>query len=190
MGLRGGIYASKASKGHNVNMENDELGFPDVRWGSPDSKMAQLGHRAAATKAGAALIRSVVPLDRWLLTKSKGRYTALGPLGSPLLLLTVTGAQSGLPRVTPLVYMLDGERILLTGSNFGGERHPAWSNNLIAHPDATVTIAGKVFAVTSQVLEGEERSAAYAKFEEAAAPYRAYKGRTDREIRAFSLARR
>lgn len=171
-------------------MATEPEGFPDLRWGSADTKLARLGHRAAATKAGAALIRAIVPLDRWVLTKSKGRFTALGPLGSPLLLLTATGARSGQPRTTPLVYLVDGQRILLAGSNFGGERHPAWSNNLIANPDAVVVIGGEEHLVRAKLLEGAEREAAYASFEAAAAPYRAYKGRTDREIRVFALEHR
>ena len=164
--------------------------FPDLRWGSPSSPLAKLGHRIAATSAGSALIRSMVPLDRWVLTKTKGRFTALGPLGSPLLLLTATGARSGQPRTTPLIYLVDGQRILLAGSNFGGEHHPAWSANLLANPEATVTIGGAEHLVRATMLEGAERERAYAQFEAAAAPYRAYKGRTDRTIRVFSLEHR
>lgn len=164
--------------------------FPDQRWGRPDSALAKLAHRAAATKAGAVLIRRMVPVDRYVLTKTKGRFTALGPVGSPLLLLTTTGSRSGQPRTTPLVYLVNGQRILLTGSNFGGERHPAWSTNLIMHPEATVVIAGVEHQVRATLLEGDERDGAYAEFEAAAAPYRAYRGRTDREIRVFALEHR
>jgi deazaflavin-dependent oxidoreductase (nitroreductase family) len=136
------------------------------------------------------LIRSLVPVDRWLLLRSGGRYTVLGPFGSPLLLLTTTGARSNQPRTTPLVYLLDRDGILLAGSNFGQERHPAWSTNLLAHPGATVGIAGVDYPVTATLLEGEAREAGWKKFAAAAAPYRAYVERTNRTIRVFRLARR
>jgi deazaflavin-dependent oxidoreductase (nitroreductase family) len=134
-------------------------------------------------------VRAVVPLDRWVLERSGGRFTALGPFGTPLLLLTTTGARSGAPRTTPLLYLHDGDRILLAASNFGQGRHPAWSANLLACPRAVVAIGGERIAVVARLLEGEERDLAWRRFEEAARPYRAYGDRTDRTIRLFSLER-
>ena len=166
------------------------VGFPDVRWGRSDTRIARAGQWAASTAIGSRVIRSMVPLDRWVLTRTRGRYTALGPFGSPLLLLTTTGATSGLPRTTPLVYLLDDDRILLAGSNFGQQRHPAWSANLLAHPRATVTIAGTSNPVTSELLEGDERLRCWEAFKEAARPYQVYGGRTDRTFRVFALSRR
>src|SRR5581483_8555010 len=49
---------------------------------------------------------------------------------SPLLLLTTTGARSGLPRITPLGYMPDGDRLLVVASNLGSPTHPDWYRNL------------------------------------------------------------
>ena len=165
-------------------------GFPDVRWGRSDTPIARAAQRAVSTSMGSRLVRSVVPLDRWVLTRTHGRFTALGPFGSPLLLLTTTGARSGLARTTPLVYLLDGDRILLAGSNFGQQHHPAWSTNLIAHPHASVTIAGTTYPVAAELLEGEERRRGWEAFEEAARPYQVYGDRTDRTFRVFALSRR
>jgi deazaflavin-dependent oxidoreductase (nitroreductase family) len=167
-----------------------DVGFPDVRWGRSDTKIARLGQRAVATGIGSRAVRAMVPIDRWVLTKTKGRFTALGPFGSPLLLLTANGSQSGLPRTTPLVYLLDGDRILLAGSNFGQQQHPAWSSNLIAHPDAMVTIGGVNYPVKAELLQGEERERCWGAFEDAARPYQVYGTRTDREFRVFALGRR
>ena len=167
-----------------------DRGFPDVRWGRADSAGARVGQRFAATKPGALLIRMLVPADRWVLRRSRGRRTVLGPFGSTLLLLTTTGSRSGEPRTTPLVYLHDGDAILLAGSNFGQARHPAWSTNLLANPAASVSIGGMDLPVSAVLLEGPERDAAWAAFERAAAPYRAYVQRTDRTIRVFRLTRR
>jgi deazaflavin-dependent oxidoreductase (nitroreductase family) len=161
--------------------------FPDGRWGSTTSPLTPLLHRFAASPVGSATIRRLVPLDRRLLRRSGGRYTVLGPFGSPMLLLTATGASSGLPRTTPLVYLPDGDALIVVGSNFGQGHHPAWVANLAAHPDATVAIRGRTFAVRAIELEGAARAEAFARFEALAKPYQAYAARTDRTIRVFAL---
>ena len=169
------------------SMARTDYGFPDVRWGKSDTGIARAGLYFVSTKPGSWVVRQLVPVDRWVLEKSNGRYTALGPFGSPLLLLTSTGSQSGLPRTTPLVYLLAGEEILVVGSNFGQARHPAGSTNLLKHPDATVTIAGEAYPVHAELLEGEARQRGWEQFEEAARPYQVYGTRTDRRMRVFSL---
>jgi deazaflavin-dependent oxidoreductase (nitroreductase family) len=162
--------------------------FPDARWGSDHGLWAAVGRRFVGTTAGSALVRRLVPWDRTLLRRSNGRYTALGPFGVPLLLLTTTGARSGQPRTTPLVFLRRGPALLLAGSNFGQSHHPAWSTNLLAHPEAQVNIGGERVAVRSRLLDGAERQAAWELFR-AAGPYGVYETRTDRTIRVFALDR-
>jgi deazaflavin-dependent oxidoreductase (nitroreductase family) len=172
-----------------VDVATSSQGFPDVRWGRSDTAIARFGHRMVSTRLGSWIVRSIVPLDRWVLTKTQGRFTALGPFGAPLLLLTATGARSGQPRTTPLVYLLDDDRILLAGSNFGQAHHPAWSANLLAHPDAHVTIAGVRYPVVAELLDGEDQQRTWKLFQDTAQTYRTYATRTDRGIRMFSLRR-
>lgn len=166
-----------------------EPGFPDVRWGSETSPIRKPLVALTATTAGSWLLRRLVPVDRALLVRSRGRYTVLGPFGIPLLLLTTTGSRTGLPRTTPLVYVRDGDRLLVTGSNFGQERHPAWSENLVADPAGTVTIGGTDVAVRATLLQGEERDRAWRRFTDLARTYSAYEARTTRHLRVFALER-
>lgn len=133
------------------------------------------------------MIRTLTPVDRRLLVRSNGRYTVLGPLGSPVMLLTTTGAKSGLARTTPLLYSRDGDDIIVVGSNFGQGHHPAWTGNLIKHSAAVVTIGGKAIACRARLLEGEDAATAYGKMVELASTYDAYRSRTDRSIRVFRL---
>jgi deazaflavin-dependent oxidoreductase (nitroreductase family) len=168
-------------------MTDDHETFPDVRWGRPEGRLAQVGHRLAATRGGSRTIRALVPLDRWLLDHSGGRVTVLGPFGTPLLLLTTTGARTGRPRTTPLVYLRHGPQLLVAASNFGQAAHPAWSANLVAHPEARVTLGRRTVPVRARALEGAERDAAWARFEALSPAYRAYGLRTDRPIRVFAL---
>ncbi|MUM17805.1 nitroreductase family deazaflavin-dependent oxidoreductase [Mycobacterium sp. CBMA271] len=166
-----------------------DKGFPDNRWGDPDSALSRVAAKFAATKPGSWTIRKLTPLDRAVMERTGSRYTVLGPLGLSTLLLTTTGCKSGQPRVSPLLYLHDGDRIALVGSNFGQEKHPAWTANLLADPRAKVTLAGQKIDVVATLVQGPERDDYYRRFEAMLHVYAAYKGRTDREIRVFTLQR-
>ena len=163
--------------------------FPDVRWGSESSRLRKPATAFASTRAGSWLVRTLTPLDRRILTRTRGKYTVLGPIGAPTLLLTTTGAKSGQPRTSPLLYCRDGDRLLVIGSNFGQAHHPAWTANLRAHPDAVVTIGGVDVPVVAQQLAGDERQRAIDGFIAMTGVYAAYLKRTDRDIRVFALER-
>lgn len=111
----------------------------------------------------------------------------LGPLGVPILLLTTTGAKSGRPRTTPLLYAREGEDLLVVGSNFGQPHHPTWTGNLLANPEALVTIGGKQVRAVAKLLTGVEAETAYQKMIEVARTYAEYRSRTDRAIRVFRV---
>lgn len=81
-----------------------------------------------------------------------------GPLaGRPLLLLTTTGARSGQTRTTPLMYVRDGERLLIIASNAGAPAHPDWYYNLVARPQVVVEVGADTFDASAVVLAGAER---------------------------------
>ncbi|MDG3016647.1 nitroreductase/quinone reductase family protein [Speluncibacter jeojiensis] len=166
-----------------------ESAFPDVRWGSETSVLRRPAAAFAATRPGSWVLRNLSGLDRRVLERSRGRLTVLGPIGAPVVLLTTTGRKSGQPRISPLLYVREDDRIFVAGSNFGGERHPGWTANLRADPHATVTIGGRDLPVRATELKGEERERIYAEFMEMVRVYDVYRGRTDREIRVFALAR-
>jgi deazaflavin-dependent oxidoreductase (nitroreductase family) len=169
----------------------NEDAFPDVRWGSePPSAIKRPIIALFSTKFGALFISKLAPLDRQLLRRSNGRLTIFGPVGLPLLLLTTTGRKSGERREIPLTYMREGDRLFLVGSNYGQANHPAWSWNLLANPNAWVTMGGNEIAVAATQLTGTEHDRIFRKFADYAANYDAYRGRTDRELRVFQLTRR
>jgi deazaflavin-dependent oxidoreductase (nitroreductase family) len=84
------------------------------------------------------------------------------PEGRPLLLLTTIGARTGIMRTTPMMYVRDGDRLLVIASNAGAPRHPDWYHNLVAHPDVSVELTGVSFPATAVVLRGEERDRVFA----------------------------
>jgi deazaflavin-dependent oxidoreductase (nitroreductase family) len=135
-------------------------------------------------------VSQLTPLDHRLLHRSNGRFTIFGPLGVPLLLLTTTGRKTGQLRQIPLTYMREGDRLFLVGSNFGQARHPAWSSNLLADPNAWVTMGGREIPVITTKLTGPESERVFRKFADYAPNYDANRGRTDRDLRVFELTKR
>ncbi len=81
----------------------------------------------------------------------------VAPNGSPLLLLTTTGAKSGLTRVNPLAFTRDGDRYVVIASKGGYPTNPDWYHNLVAHPEVVVEVDGTRFAARAIVTEGDER---------------------------------
>ena len=75
----------------------------------------------------------------------------------PLLLLTTTGARSGLPRTTPLLYSTDDDRLVVIASKGGEPTHPDWYHNLLVHPEAMVEVGAETFPVQAEVAQGAER---------------------------------
>jgi deazaflavin-dependent oxidoreductase (nitroreductase family) len=74
-----------------------------------------------------------------------------------LLLLTTTGARSGLRRTTPMMFDLDGDRVLVMASNAGAPKPPDWYHNLVAEPRVTVEVGDETYEAVAVVAEGAER---------------------------------
>jgi F420H(2)-dependent quinone reductase len=137
-----------------------------------------------AIPAGAlkAIGRLNIPLYRW----SGGRvFGKLG--GAPVLLLTTTGRKSGQQRTAPVVYVRDGERIAVIGSNAGNVRAPAWALNLVANPEAEIQVGRRRSAVRARIAEDDERTAWWRRMTAQYPGFDSYEDRTDRDIRLFVL---
>ena len=113
-----------------------------------------------------------------------------GPFkGAPLLLLTTTGAKSGQPRTSPLMYLPDGERMLIFASKGGAPTNPDWYHNLMAHPQATVEVGTETFNVTATPVTGEERDRLYAIQAKRYSGFADYQAKTTRKIPVIALER-
>jgi deazaflavin-dependent oxidoreductase (nitroreductase family) len=113
-----------------------------------------------------------------------------GPFeGAPLLLLTSIGAKSGAARTTPLMYLPDGERIVIFASKAGAPTNPAWYHNLLANPSATVEVGGDIFDVDVSVATGEERDRLFNQQSELMPQFADYAQKTTREIPVVVLER-
>jgi deazaflavin-dependent oxidoreductase (nitroreductase family) len=108
----------------------------------------------------------------------------------PMLLLDHVGARSGRKRTLPLLYIRDGDDIVIVASKGGYPKHPAWFHNLQANPDTTVQIGSERRAVHARVATAEERERLWPKAVAAYGDYARYQQRTDREIPLLILERR
>lgn len=99
-----------------------------------------------------------------------------------ILLLHHVGRKSGQARVSPLLYVADGPRLVIIGSKGGHARHPAWYHNLMAHPDTEVELPREHRLVRARVAVGEERDRIWSKAADIWPDYNGYQQRTDREI--------
>jgi deazaflavin-dependent oxidoreductase (nitroreductase family) len=129
-----------------------------------------------------ALGKFNVPIYRLTRGRMLGKWAA-----APVLLLTTTGRRSGEPRTTPVVYLADGERLVVIGSNAGNANAPAWALNLKAEPDAEVEIEHRRQPVRARIAHGEERAELWRKMNELYAGFQDYERRTTREIAVFVL---
>src|SRR5918992_5698457 len=112
-------------------------------------------------------------------------------VGGPILLLHHVGAKSGKRRVSPLLYLPDGERMVIVASKGGYTKHPGWFHNLMANPDTEVELPreGKV-AVRARKASPEERGELWPRVVDLYSGYAAYQKSTSREIPIVVLDRR
>jgi F420H(2)-dependent quinone reductase len=110
--------------------------------------------------------------------------------GNPVLLLHHVGRRSGEERVTPLLYLADGEDLLIVGSMGGTPKHPAWVHNLKDRPDTEVELRGERRAVRARVAGPEERERLWPLLVERYPAFATYQSRTEREIPVVVLSPR
>jgi deazaflavin-dependent oxidoreductase (nitroreductase family) len=135
-----------------------------------------------STRAGAWFMINIAShLDKRLIKSSGGRMNMT--FAWPCLLLTTVGAKTGKSRTTPLVYVRDGENIVLIASKGGNPRHPAWYLNLKTNPEVEVFLDGKSGRYTARDAEGEERERLWKKAVGVYSGYEKYRERAGgREI--------
>lgn len=110
--------------------------------------------------------------------------------GATILLLTTKGRRSGESRTTPLIYRSDGDRWVIVASKGGTPDNPAWYENLLADPDATIEVKGDRIDVRASTAEGEERERLWSLMTEVWPAYDEYQAKTEREIPVVVLSRR
>ncbi len=109
--------------------------------------------------------------------------------GIPLLLLTTTGAKTGLTRVNPLAYMNHGDRHIIIASYAGAPTNPPWYYNLLSNPEVSVEMGSERFTAKADVLDEPERTELYAKMAGIIPVFSEYQSKTTRVIPVVALTR-
>jgi deazaflavin-dependent oxidoreductase (nitroreductase family) len=152
-----------------------------------NSRLGQIVVKASGSKAFRAVGPKVVPhVDRLLHKVSGGRLILSGGM-LPSLMLTTTGAKSGLQRTTPLATKPEDDHWYVVGSNFGRDNHPAWTANLIANPDAVVSFRAREVPVRAHLLTAEEKAELWPRLVKFWPNYDVYTERSGRDLRVFRL---
>ncbi|MEV4130009.1 nitroreductase family deazaflavin-dependent oxidoreductase [Nocardia sp. NPDC049707] len=112
-----------------------------------------------------------------------------GPFeGKDLLLLTTTGAKTGLPRTNPTAYIRDGNRFVIIASKGGAPENPAWYHNLLADPRVTLEVGTETIEATATpITGGPERDRLFAVMVAAMPGFAEYQTKTDRVIPVVAL---
>jgi deazaflavin-dependent oxidoreductase (nitroreductase family) len=128
---------------------------------------------------------------------SRGAPTAEGPItpqqrkesGIHAKLLTTTGAKSGRPRLSPLVYLpIDGKTIIF-GSYGGAPKNPAWVHNLRANPGAHIELGADSYDVYARELPPAERDEILPKVSAIVPAFAEYQSKTSRVFPLFEVTR-
>ena len=124
----------------------------------------------------------------WVYQKTGGRLGnhwrigAAFPRGVPVLLLTTIGRKSGLRKTTPLLYLRDGERVVIVGSQGGMAKHPQWYLNLTQNPEVEIQEGSRVRKMRARVAEQAEHAALWPRLVDLYADFATYQAWTDRAI--------
>lgn len=110
--------------------------------------------------------------------------------GKNTMLMTTIGAKSGQPRLNPVGYLRDGDRLIVMASNGGQDKHPSWYHNVKANPDVTIDLGTETFEAVATEITGPERDDLYARAAQVEPAFIAYESTTDRKIPVFQIIRK
>jgi len=113
---------------------------------------------------------------------TRGRVGGRLPGLPPMLLLDHVGARTGRRRTIPLVYMPDGENLVVVAAKGGHPRHPGWVHNLRARPDTEVQVGSRRIEVHAREANGDERRRLWSSATAYNPLWGGYQRRTERTI--------
>jgi deazaflavin-dependent oxidoreductase (nitroreductase family) len=143
------------------------MGLPNIRW----------------------LLALITALHRFVY-RVTGGWIGGGAFGKQFLLLSHTGRLSGQERITPLLYVADGERWVVAASNAGDDRPPAWWLNLSARPEARIQVGRERVDVVASLAQEPDSERLWSLLMESYAAFDRYRNHTPREIPLVVLERR
>ena len=133
-------------------------------------------------RLGRYTVQTMTGLNNVVYRLSNGRVAGHVPGGAPICLLTTVGRKSGRDRTVPLLYLPDGDNLVIVASKGGMSTHPAWYLNLQADPQAVVETGSRRRAVTARAATDDERARMWPQLVAVYRFFAEYQARTDRLI--------
>jgi deazaflavin-dependent oxidoreductase (nitroreductase family) len=134
------------------------------------------------------LIGTMAKAHVWVYRRTNGRVGYTFRIGSalrhgvPTALLTHRGRRSGREFTTPLLFMPDGDRVVVVGSQGGLPDHPQWYRNVVADPEVVIQVRGEVRRYRARTADRAERAVLWPRLVDLYADFASYQSWTDREI--------
>lgn len=108
---------------------------------------------------------------------------------APVLLLTTRGRKSHKLLTVPLLYLQEGDSLIVIASYGGNPTHPAWYLNLEKDSHCSVQIRGKRTAMTATTVGPEVRQPLWDCAVAMYPPYADYQKKTERVIPVVRLTK-
>ncbi len=134
------------------------------------------------------VIKAMSRANVWVYRRTNGRIGGTWRIMAgwrkpvPVCLLTHTGRKSGRRFTSPLLFLPDGDRVVVVASQGGLPHHPQWYRNIEVNPDVTVQVRGDVRAMRARTADDAERAALWPRLVDLYADFETYQSWTDRVI--------
>ena len=134
------------------------------------------------------VIRIMSRVNTWAYRLTGGWLGGTWLRGAPVMLLTVTGRKTGRQLTVPLLYLRDGEHVVVVASKGGMDQHPLWYLNLVANPDVVAEIGTEKRQMRAHTADEAEREQYWPKLVAMYRDYADYQARTERTIPVVVLS--
>jgi len=137
---------------------------------------------------GNVVIKIMSALNTWAYRLTGGRLGGTFLRGAPVCLVVVTGRKTGRALTVPLLYLADGDDVIIVASKGGMAKHPLWYLNLEANPRCEVEIGRKKRTMVARRVSAEEKAALWPRLCAMYPDYAGYQARTTRDIPVLRLS--
>jgi deazaflavin-dependent oxidoreductase (nitroreductase family) len=136
------------------------------------------------------IIHLMTTLNVWAYRLTAGWLGGTFRGGAPVCLVTTIGRRSGRRRTVALLYLMDGEDVVLVASKGGMSHSPAWYHNMMAAPDVDVEIGSATRPMRARRASDAEKAALWPRLVAMYPDYDDYQRRTTRSIPVVILSPR
>ena len=156
-----------------------QAGMPETRlqsWSPTQERLAS------------PLMRLMTVANVWVYRLTGGRLGGTFLRGAPICLVTTTGKRSGQPRTVALLYITDGDDLVVVASKGGMSKSPAWYHNMRANPGVEVQLGTNTRRMRARRASDAEKAALWPRLVAMYRDYDDYQARTTRNIPVMILS--